>query len=55
MVKDARFEFRLESDLKKRAMAKAQRQSRKLAEVLCELLREWVENEPTEEEKPPPK
>jgi len=55
MVKDARFEFRIESDLKEKAMAKAQRQGRKLAEVLCELLREWVKDEPTKKEKPPPK
>jgi hypothetical protein len=54
MVKDARFEFRLESNLKEKAMVKAQRQGRKLADVLCEFLREWVKDTPTEEEKPPP-
>jgi len=55
MVKDTRFELRIESDLKEKAMAKAQHQGRKLADVLCELLREWVKDEPTEEKKPPPK
>jgi len=53
MVKDTTFEFRLDSQLKEKAKAKAAKEGRKLSDVLREFLEKWVSEEEVEKEEAP--
>ena len=48
--KDARYQFRLPGSLLDTALEKARREDLTLAQVLRRLLRQWVEEDPTESE-----
>lgn len=47
--KDTKFQFRLPSELLRRALEKARGQDLSLSQVLRRFLREWVESPPEEE------
>jgi hypothetical protein len=48
--KEARYQFRLPQDLLDAAVEKARGQDLSLAQVLRRLLREWLENDPPDNE-----